>query len=280
MPHSNPLTQTGTLRRLLVATDGTDASAAAVRTGVALARAHAARLIGLSIALDNPEYSTLVPNLQEAAETSAREALKSFIEEAGPGVETVTRDATDPVQGIVAAAAELNADLIVMGRQNKGALGRLLVGHTTAGVIGAGSTPVLVVPRAGRLWEKRVLLATDGSSYSQAATDAAGRVAAQNGLPVSVVSVVTSSHNDARRKEAEHAVSVALDHLRSLGLQAEGQVAEGRPDEAIVQAAEATGADLIVVGSRGRTGLTKVLMGSVAERVVGHASCPVLVVKP
>ncbi len=280
MSNTNALTQSGTLRRLLVATDGTDASAGAVRTGVALAKAHAARLIGLSIALDNPEYSTLVPNLREAAETSAREALKSFIEEAGPGVETVIRDATDPVQGIVAAADELNADLIVTGRQNKGALGRLLVGHTTAGVIGACSTPVLVVPRAARLWEKRVLLATDGSSYSQAATGAAGRVAAQNGLPVSVVSVVTSSHNDARRKEAERAVSAALDHLRSLGLQAEGQVAEGRPDEAIVQAAEAAGADLIVVGSRGRTGLTKVLMGSVAERVVGHASCPVLVVKP
>ena len=280
MSNTNTLTQTGTLHRIVVATDGTDASAGAVRTGVALARAHGARLIGLSIALDNPEYSTLVPNLQEAAERNAREALKSFIDEAGPGAETVTRDATDPVQGIAAAADELNADLIVMGRQNKGALGRLLVGHTTAGVIGAGATPVLVVPRAARLWEKRVLLATDGSSYSQAAAAAAGRVAAQTGLPVSVVSVVTTSHNDTRRKEAERAVATALEHLRSLGLAADGEVAEGRPDEAIVRAAESAGADLIVLGSRGRTGLTKVLMGSVAERVIGHAACPVLVVKP
>lgn len=280
MSNTNTLTQTGTLRRIVVATDGTEASAGAVRTGVALARARGARLIGLSIALDNPEYSTLVPNLQEAAERNAREALKSFVDEAGPGVETVTRDATDPAQGIAAAADELNADLIVMGRQHKSALGRLLVGHTTAGVIGAGATPVLVVPRAARLWEKRVLLATDGSSYSQAAAEAAGRLAAQTGLAVSVVSVVTTSHNDARRKEAQRAVTVALEHLRSLGLAADGEVAEGRPDEAIVRAAESAGADLIVLGSRGRTGLTKVLMGSVAERVIGHAACPVLVVKP
>lgn len=277
---SNTLTQTGTPRCVLVATDGTDASAGAVRTGVALAKAHTARLIGVSIALDDPEYSTLVPNLQEAAEKNAREALESFIDEAGPGAEAITRDATDPAQGIVAAADELKADLIVMGRQNKGAFGRLLVGHTTAGVIGKGATPVLVVPRAARLWEKRVLLATDGSSHSEAAAEAAGRVAAQSDLPVVVVSVVTASHNDARRKDAEHAVTRALEHLRGLGLQADGQVAEGRPDDAIVQAAESAGADLIVLGSHGRTGLSKVLLGSVAERVIGHASCPVLVVKP
>jgi nucleotide-binding universal stress UspA family protein len=55
---------------------------------------------------------------------------------------------------------------------------------------------------------------------------------------------------------------------------------EGRPDEAIVKFAEDVGADLIVMGSHGRTGLSKILLGSVAERVIGQAACPVLVVKP
>ena len=92
--------------------------------------------------------------------------------------------------------------------------------------------------------------------------------------------VFEAEEREDRRKEAQRAVTVALQHLRSLGLAADGEVAEGRPDEAIVRAAESAGADLIVLGSRGRTGLTKVLMGSVAERVIGHAACPVLVVKP
>lgn len=277
---THTLSETGNFGRILVATDGSDESAGAIRTGVALSERHGAQLIGLSIAIDNPEYSTLVPNLQEVAAQHAREALKSFVEEAGADVETATRDAADPARGIVEAAAELGADLIVMGQHHKGGLPRVMVGDTTAAVIGHATCPVLVAPRAARLWEKQILLATDGSAHSEAATGAAARLARQACLPISVVSVVTSSHSEARRQEAERAVAAALERLKGLGLQGEGQVVEGRPDEAIVKTAESVGADLIVVGSHGRTGLTKILMGSVAERVIGHASCSVLVVKP
>ena len=276
---TNTLTETGNLGRVLVATDGSDESAGAIRTGVALSMTHGARLIGLSIALDNPEYSTFVPNIQEVAKEHAREALKSFVEEAGESAETAIREATDSAQGIVEAATEFGADIIVMGQHNKGSLARLMVGDTTASVIGHAECPVLVAPRAAHLWEKHVLLATDGSPHSEAATEAAGRIARQARLPISVVSVVTSSHNDERRAEAERAVAAAVERLKGLGLQAEGQVAEGRPDDAIIKTAEAAGADLIVVGSHGRSGLTKILLGSVAERVIGHSPCPVLVGK-
>jgi nucleotide-binding universal stress UspA family protein len=81
---------------ILVATNGSDDCAGAIRTGVALAKSRGARLIGVSIALDNPEYSTLVPNLHEVAEARAREALKSFIDEAGNSAEATTRRAAYP----------------------------------------------------------------------------------------------------------------------------------------------------------------------------------------
>jgi universal stress protein E len=273
------LSESGTVKNILVATDGSEYSAGAIRTGVALAKARGARLIGLSIALNNPEYSTLVPALQESAEMRAREALESFDAETGGDAEIVTREASDPAQGIVAAAHELGADMIVVGRRGRRGLARLMVGDATAKVIGRAECPVLVVPRAARLWEKRILLATDGSRFSEAAAGAAGSLAKQSGLPVSVVSVVTSSHSEERRKVAEQAVAAKVERLKSMGLQVEGLVVEGRPDEAIARAAEAAGADLIVVGSHGRTGLTKVLLGSVAERVIGQAVCPVLVVR-
>jgi len=274
------LSENGMLNRVLVATDGSDYSAGAIRTGVALAKSRGARLIGLSIALYNPEYTTLVPNLAEEAETSARAALKSFIAEAGVGAETVTREAGDPYQGILEGAKEYSADVIVIGRRGKRGLARMMVGDATAKVIGHAGCAVLVAPRGARLWEKRVLLATDGSSHSDAAADAAGHLAKQAGLPVTVVSVVTGSHNAARRQEAQEAVAAKVVRLKNMGVAAEGKVLEGRPDEAIVKAAEDVGADLIVVGSHGRTGIAKVLLGSVAERVIGQAVCPVLVVKP
>lgn len=277
---SNVLSQNGMLNRVLVATDGSDFSAGAIRTGVALAKSRGARLIGLSVALYNPEYSTLVPNLQEEAEKRAREALTSFIEAAGGGAEATTREAGDPSTGIVEGARENSADIIVMGRRGKRGLARMMVGDATAKVIGHATCPVLVAPRAARLWEKRILLATDGSQFNEAAAGAAGHLAKHSDLPVTVVSVTTASHSDARRKEAEYAVADRIEQLKGMGIKAEGKVVEGRPDEAIVKFAEDVGADLIVMGSHGRTGLSKILLGSVAERVIGQAACPVLVVKP
>jgi len=268
------------LNRVLVATDGSDYSAGAIRTGVALARARSARLIGVSIALNNPEYSTLVPNLAEEAEKRARDALKSFVAEAGVGTEAVTREAGDPSQGILDCAREHSADVIVIGRRGKRGIARMMVGDATAKVIGHADCAVLVAPRASRLWERRVLLATDGSPHSEAAAGTAGHLAKQAGLPVTVVSVVTGSHSAARRQEAEQAVASKVERLKGMGVAAEGKIVEGRPDEAIVKAAEDVGADLIVMGSHGRTGLAKVLLGSVAERVIGQAICPVLIVKP
>ena len=273
------LSDNGKLDRVLVATDGSEYSAGAIRTGVALAKSRNAQLIGLSIALYNPEYSTLVPNLAEEAEKRAREALQSFLAEAGKDAKTVTREAGDPYQGIVDGAKEYRADVIVIGRRGKRGLARMGVGDTTVKVIGHTESAVLVCPRAARLWEKHVLAATDGSRHGEAAVGAAGHLAKQAGLPMTVVSVVITSHSAARRQETEQAVATAVQRLKDMGVTAEGKTLEGRPDEAIVKAAEAVGADLIVVGSHGRTGLKHILLGSTVERVLDQARCAVLVVK-
>jgi len=71
----------------------------------------------------------------------------------------------------------------------------------------------------------------------------------------------------------------AEEQLRAAGMKAESRVAQGDPREALVETARAEGAELIVVGSHGRTGLAKILIGSVASHVVAHAPCNVLVVK-
>jgi len=268
------------LSQVVVATDGSDYSAGAIRVGVALSNRAQATVVGLSISMYSPEFTTLVPNLQEDSAARAKDALSSFLSEAGPDVKTLIHEASDPAQGIVEGAEGAGADLIVMGRRGKRGLARTMVGDATVKVIGRAACPVLVVPKAAQLWQNHILLATDGSEYSEAAARVAGFFAKQAGLPVTVVSVVTSSHSEARRQEAEKAVNTKVARLKEMAISVQGQVVEGRPDEAIVKAAESVGADLIVMGSHGRTGLTKILMGSVSERVIGQAACPVLVVKP
>ena len=74
-------------------------------------------------------------------------------------------------------------------------------------------------------------------------------------------------------------VTRAEQELRGAGLTVEGRVEQGDPREALVYAAETERADLIVVGSHGRTGLSKLVLGSVASHVVAHAPCSVIVVK-
>lgn len=80
-------------------------------------------------------------------------------------------------------------------------------------------------------------------------------------------------------KEAESRTLDCLKAIENRGLQATGEVLIGGPFQTIVDLANTSGVDLIVMGTHGRTGITHLLIGSVAERVIRHAPCPVLVVR-
>jgi nucleotide-binding universal stress UspA family protein len=81
------------------------------------------------------------------------------------------------------------------------------------------------------------------------------------------------------KSEAEQQLAVHAEELRGRGLAVEALVREGYPATVIVDEAAAQGADLIVIGTHGHTGLKHLLLGSIAERVVQKAPCPVLTVK-
>ena len=82
-----------------------------------------------------------------------------------------------------------------------------------------------------------------------------------------------------QRKYHEELVSRAELQLRDRGFRTSAKVLQGDPREALIDMAKRENADLIVVGSHGRSGLTKLLMGSVASHIVTHAPCNVLVVR-
>lgn len=90
---------------------------------------------------------------------------------------------------------------------------------------------------------------------------------------------ITSAIHDQQVKASRALVQKAVRTLRDVGMPAESQVVNGDPREEIVELARRERADLIVVGSRGRTGLTKLVLGSVSSHVVTHAHCTVVVVK-
>jgi nucleotide-binding universal stress UspA family protein len=87
------------------------------------------------------------------------------------------------------------------------------------------------------------------------------------------------SLDDELRRAAKTQLSELAHHVASEGIHVREHVVRDPPAEAIVEHAEKLGADLIVMGSRGRSGLAHVLLGSVAERTIQRAPCPVLAVK-
>jgi nucleotide-binding universal stress UspA family protein len=139
----------------------------------------------------------------------------------------------------------------------------------------------------------RILLATDGSSHAELAAMKAVDLAKSTGarlhvvavgrtFPAAVYDVYTERGQEDLRREAQEILDEEVRKIEEAG----GTVAiahlkmNERRDEAIVHLAEEIGADLIVIGSRGFGGLKRALLGNVADSVVRHAHCPVLVVRP
>jgi len=95
-----------------------------------------------------------------------------------------------------------------------------------------------------------------------------------------VVSVLRPKFDDVRRTEARLEVDRVKDALALEGIEVDSAIPDDAdPATAVVELARQRGADLIVMGSHGRTGLGRLLLGSVSEQVIGQATCPVLVVK-
>jgi nucleotide-binding universal stress UspA family protein len=166
--------------------------------------------------------------------------------------------------------------MIIMGTHGKTEMKRLMMGSVTAKVIGHAPCNVLVLPLNAKVECKNVLIATDGSKYSDAAASEAIGIAKRCGSSLIVTSVASS---DAEIASAKDNVSKVAEAAEKEGIKTAPVVTTGKPYEAIIETSKQEKADLIVVGSHGKTGLVRLLMGSVTERVIGHAEAAVLVVK-
>ncbi len=273
------LSPTGRLERVMLVTEGSEYSESAVGEAINLARRCQARLFAFSV-LATPDFeSPLGQNLHGLEKKAIVErllAVRQRAEAAGVGCEILLGHGSDPYTEIVDQAEASAMDVIVMGRHDKSDLVRSMLGDTTAKVIGHTHSDVLVVPRGGSTVAKGIVLPVDGSRYSEAAAATVVSLVRQCGAPVTVVSVAI---DERLRGDAQTYAEQVGRLMKQSGVEVAVEVRVGRPDAAIVDCANERGADLIVMGSHGRTGLERLLVGSVSERVIGAAGCPVLVVK-
>jgi len=268
--------------RFLAASDASEFSAAAVREAISMASKCGAQLNVMSLVATGVEHAAL----GEAVLKQEMDMAQAHLDEiraqalsAGVSCETHLIHGQSVDREIVELAERLNVDVIVMGRRGRRGLARMMLGHATAQVIGMAHCNVMVIPRAARVEGRHIVLATDGSRFADAAAVTAVGMAGFCKARATVVSVASAGPGPDSRPEAELVVQRVVDHMRGEGINAEGIVLEGRPDELIVAVAKERDADLIVTGSHGRTGLERILLGSTTERILNDSSCAVLVVK-
>jgi nucleotide-binding universal stress UspA family protein len=289
-------------RRILVAHDFSGHADAALRRAVAVARAAGAKLhlvhaCALAIGGVAP-YDVAVPGaVWEAIRAGAAERL----EEIRRGVEADGVPATAevslqlPSEAVLAAAEKLGADLIALGTRGRTGLAHLALGSVAERIVRYAPCPVLAVKEddAGGP-PRRILAATDFSGPADGAVELAATLARQFGaelhlvhayyIPLSAMAPYDIEIPDTLIREGREAarkrLGAAADDLRGRGISATAHLEEGPACPAIVERARALGADLVVIGTHGYTGLRHALLGSVAERTLRLAPCAVLAVKP
>lgn len=282
----------GRYRKILVAIDGSQTSLHALEESFKLAQNEGSWITAVSVI---PAYTgdldlVAVGNIMASMRRPCDEALRKAQELADKHralIKTVCEEG-EPYERIIDLAQAENCDLIVMGRRGLRRLERVLVGSVAARVIGYSPIDVLVIPRETSVEFKKILVATDGSKYSDTAVKKAIDFAKSYGgeiVAISVVDIPPEFYAESP-KTVEELVNKAKGYVEdvkreaeSKGVKAETFVREGEAYRIIVDMAKEARAGIIVMGSHGRTGLKRLLMGSVTEKVIGHTPCPVLVAK-
>ncbi|MDD2920598.1 universal stress protein [Rhodoferax sp.] len=264
--------------RLLLATEHSEYDTGAEAMGFALARRCQLPLATVLPLVSNPEYEAIAPQLAAQAEREAAAKIAELRDQAraaGVSIDLHLRRGPEPYQEIVDEAVVQNSDVIIIRRRGKRSfLANLMVGEMVSKVVAHAPCHVLIVPREARLWQQRVLVAAEATAQGRQIVATGIAVAAQCGLPLHLVTVVPV---EALRSEADAFVIEMIKLAQARDVAARGEVRVGNAYKEILAAKAACQADLIVMGSRGEARLGRAMVGGVAQKVMGLAAQPVLV---
>lgn len=291
--------------RVLVGCDLSEPADEAIRQADAWARSRGAELFVCHVIPDMVLANPLFPQRSEG------EAL-GFVELAGIAVDrlherihAITGREEGDYQVLIASgevaaallreAEDIKASLVVVGSRGLSGIERLLLGDVARKVVRYSPVPVLVARPADK--SGFVLAATDFSDPAMPALLEAGAVARLRNARLGLVHCVevapdpavalslpfgggwSSLPKDAIESARAAAEGLLRDTAQRLGTEADVFAEVGNAARAIIETALKTKAELVVIGTHGRTGITRLMLGSVAEKVVSGAPCSVLVVR-
>jgi nucleotide-binding universal stress UspA family protein len=281
--------------RILVPTDGSDVARTATDAAIALAERFDADLHAVHV-LEPGELppgtrdeaaSELTHRGEEATTRATEKATEAGVDATG----RVLEDGRPIHRTILEYADQHDVDCIVMGTYGRTGLDRFVLGSVAERTLRESLVPVLTVHEETVVDDfESILVSTDGSDSAEAAADEAIDLALATGAALHVVNVVDLSAIGTNTD-----VGMVLDELEEAGRKAVERIADratergvstvepsvlsGTPRRSIVDYADEQDVDCIVMGTHGRTGWDRRLLGSVTERVVRLSTVPVLVTK-
>ena len=281
----------GNYSKILVAFDGSESSRNALRQTLVRFEKSWIKVLVVTPAYEGDLELVGIHDIQgllrgptEELTQAAREIIGS--ESARVNLEVVKGEA---YERIVDAAENESCTLIIMGRRGLHRVERMLMGSVTAKVIVHSATDVLVIPRDAEIGWDNIIVATDGSADSEKALTKAIDLGKSHGGSVTGVTVVDMHPEhyadaagvvDKLDEKAKTVLEAVTARAGAAGVELRTQLLHGNPAAEITDYARENNAGIIFVGSRGLTGLKKIFLGSVAEKVIGVSPCGVFVTMP
>ncbi len=284
--------------QILCPTDGSDGADTALDHVLEVAAAHDATVHLINV-VDTTrdsmlqDHSDIIEALDREAETIVEDAADTVNEYGVAAVSEVLHG--EPYQAIVEYARSRDIDLIVMPTKGRRGLPRLLLGSTTERVVRRSTVPVLTIQPGEesmlRYPYRDILVPTDGSDCVTEALSTAVDVARVEAAGLHLLTVVSTMslgvdvRTDIQQAELEASANTILDKAaesaRAAGVEAVERTMEYGPTihKAILSYIEANDIGLVVVGTHGRTGFDRYLLGSVTEYLIRTAPIPVLSVR-
>ena len=283
--------------KTLLAVDGSDNSYEAIHALKFFAPAEELTLLH-ALDVPRPAYPMLLPEVQEqlykTLEQSMREDGERLLDRIQPllpmhaGPSTKQLRMGSPAEVIVSTAEEQKADLIVMGARGLGPVKERLFGSVSHRILTLAHCATLIVNGSVKAM-KRILLPLQGLSDTESAVRFLRLKPFYDPVEVTLLTLLPSTQppwpadvasaekleGEALRSARDYIDGVA-ERLHAIGYQAHGIASVGTPAARILQEATTRHSDLILMGTRGRQGITRFVLGSVSHAVLHRMPCPVL----
>lgn len=283
--------------RIVLAVDGSDQSYEAARTLAHLSKAEEVIVLH-AVDVPKPAYPKITPevaaDIYMTVEREMRAEGDRLLDQVASllplhiGPITKRLEVGKPSDVILSVTQERQTDLVLLGTRGVGPMKELLLGSVSHRILSYSHCPVMAVRKPVRSL-RHVLLAVQGLEDAEAGIAFLAKKPFREAVNVTVLTVVSlapapwpapGAVTETMKKDvldgARYFVEAVAERLGTHSYQVKPVVVSGTPASVLTQEAAKISPDLIMMGSRGRHGVTRFVLGSVSHAVLHHAACPVL----